>query len=637
MQKIALLLSLTLVLSTQAFAGGKHPEKNAPKGKKESQTRVRSRRDNLALAHKCMEAGDQIGAIQFLLKESGLEDTREGSILLGKNLMKLGFPDKALPYLAELASDESCTDPEIHVLYGKACLMQNDFARALQAFSQAADLGWPDAAELVKYKVECLNGLKYSAGSPVAKVENAGSGVNSLFPEFGMIRAPGQNAFAFVSRRPRAGQQLPTSTGFGIYDPAMILEDSYLTTQYQGDFTPAELASRNLISMRHDAMLHFTASGDTVYLYLDKNQGDLGMAVRKGKKWTRPRALDHGINTWGRETSLHISPDGNELVFVSNRGAGAGNNDLYLCHKTANGWSRPENMGYAVNTEYDEESPFFSHDGQTLYFASRGHNSMGGYDIFASERQPDGTWGEPRNLGFPLNSGADDCFFAETETGFTFSSARSGGFGGMDIYTGAFTSSQGEEPVVAAALATFDQTEDLYDPFSDDLEASFSDLSDEWPWDEEDDNYLNPDDDWPWNGEKRETTPTKSAYLVKGQVHYPSGSSTISESGRQELARVLRRMQDDPNLILELEGHCDGDGSDDLNSRLSYYRAVKVADYFYHRGIPGTRILVLYYGKSRPVASNSAESGKQENRRVEFRLYRSSAPSDISSEFVSGL
>ncbi len=134
--------------------------------------------------------------------------------------------------------------------------------------------------------------------------------------------------------------------------------------------------------------------------------------------------------------SVSLSKDGNTIFFVSYRKEGVGGKDIYQSVKDSQGnWSKATNLGEIINTKLDEESPFLSEDGKTLYFSSKGHDGIGGYDIFKSQLTGD-SWSSPENMGIPVNSAEDDIYLIidnEASNGF-FASARDGGIGGMDIY-----------------------------------------------------------------------------------------------------------------------------------------------------------------------------------------------------------
>ena len=124
------------------------------------------------------------------------------------------------------------------------------------------------------------------------------------------------------------------------------------------------------------------------------------------------------INTKGIERSPVLSPDKNTLYFVSDRKGGYGGTDIWASERLSNGnWSEPYNLGKLINTAEDEESPFIMNDGVTLYFSSKGHNSMGGFDIFVTTQNDEGIWSLPENIGAPINSTADDFYYVTDSYG----------------------------------------------------------------------------------------------------------------------------------------------------------------------------------------------------------------------------
>jgi hypothetical protein len=160
-----------------------------------------------------------------------------------------------------------------------------------------------------------------------------------------------------------------------------------------------------------------------------------------------PELMTERINSASHEPSASISPDGHDIYFTSDREGGMGGRDLYRIRRLPDGtWSFPLNLGPEVNTPFDEDAPFLHSDGVTLFFSSTGHGTMGGYDIFKTQcLDPDQNgWSKPENMGYPLNTVNDDIYFCLSEDGTTgyFSSERDGGFGAQDIYEVIFPGSQ---------------------------------------------------------------------------------------------------------------------------------------------------------------------------------------------------
>ena len=181
-----------------------------------------------------------------------------------------------------------------------------------------------------------------------------------------------------------------------------------------------------------------SADGQEMLIFVggENNSGSIYSIKRDGKSWTSPVSISERINSRHMETTASITPDGKTIYFASNRPDGLGGMDIYQAEKQADGsWGKPENLGPSINTPYDEDAPFIHPDSKTLFFTSNGHNTMGGNDIFKSYKVS-GKWRSPDNLGYPINTPTDDNYFTLTANGKMgyFSSERKGGKGGQDIY-----------------------------------------------------------------------------------------------------------------------------------------------------------------------------------------------------------
>jgi hypothetical protein len=161
------------------------------------------------------------------------------------------------------------------------------------------------------------------------------------------------------------------------------------------------------------------------------------LSSNKDGSWEKPESINN-INSKFRESSASITEDGTLLIFSSDRPEGFGGTDLYYSRKELDGdWTTPENIGGYINTKFDEDGPFIHPDGNKLYFSSKGHNTMGGFDIFYSEfLEEKNRWTRPRNMGYPVNSPDDDVFFIWSVDGERayFSSERADTYGNTDIY-----------------------------------------------------------------------------------------------------------------------------------------------------------------------------------------------------------
>ncbi len=183
-----------------------------------------------------------------------------------------------------------------------------------------------------------------------------------------------------------------------------------------------------------------TAHGDEIFVYRsDQFDGNIYSSKLVNDKWSKLIALNNNINTRYWESHASPSPDGEYLYFTSNRPGGYGGLDIYRSKRASDGeWGVPSNLGPVINSPENEETPFLSNDGYTLFFSSQGHETMGGYDIFMSQLQSDGTWGKPKNMGYPLSTTGDDLFYCPSSSnsiGYYALYDPSSTLGLTDIYT----------------------------------------------------------------------------------------------------------------------------------------------------------------------------------------------------------
>jgi len=277
------------------------------------------------------------------------------------------------------------------------------------------------------------------------KIQNVGSVINGSYADFGPVLSFDESSIFFTSRRLR-----PDSTNANIrdFETDKYRDDIYVSFKGRdGQWVQPELL--NLNSDDHDATISVSPDGNTLFIYQDSlGDGQVKYSTLIGETWNAPVKLGSDINSKYWETHCTISANGNELYFVSDRPNGQGKRDIYRCNRTDNGsWSAAQNLGGIINTSYDEDAPFLSPDGMYLYFASKGHATMGGFDLFVSKKDQNGNWGAPENMGYPLNTVDDDVFFQPMADGKRayYSSRRDGGSGDLDIYEVEMPEKKGEQ------------------------------------------------------------------------------------------------------------------------------------------------------------------------------------------------
>lgn len=375
---------------------------------------------------------------------------------------------KALPYLETAAAKrgthygglntagydpfdpkERNAPPQVDYWLGKAYHLNGQFDKADEFYKKF--IGEVDAKNDFKPMAE--HGLEQTANARALmadpksfQISNIGPVINSQYPDFSPVISVDGNALFFTSRRIR-----PDSSNLGIIDIVTGLPFENIYVSYKdrnGTWQAPELLNINPPE-GHLASVNVSADGQTLIIYKDDNgDGNLYESKLVGEMWSDPVKMGSDINTKSWETHGALSADGNTFYFVSNRPGGYGGRDIYRVVKLPNGeWSKAQNLGGTVNTKYEEDGVFIHPNGRTMYFSSTGHNSMGGFDIFTTEQQADGTWSTPVNIGYPLNTVDDDVFFVTTADGKRgyFSSDKIGGYGEKDIYFVDFPEEMGSE------------------------------------------------------------------------------------------------------------------------------------------------------------------------------------------------
>jgi outer membrane protein OmpA-like peptidoglycan-associated protein len=265
---------------------------------------------------------------------------------------------------------------------------------------------------------------------------NLGMGINTKGPEYAPAISLDGSALFFTSRR-----LWPDSSNYAMIDPStnFYLEDIYVSTLGDDEkWSPSKILAFCKPD-QNEASVSVSIDERRVYVYNDASGGgDIYYSNYARGEFDAIKSYGvAGVNTKAWEPHLYVTPDGSEIYFVSDRPGGYGGRDIYFMKKKPDGsWSEPKNCGPEINTPFDEDAPFISIDNYYLYFASNGPKSMGGFDIFVAERDADGNWKTPENMGYPINSTGDDAFYTTTTDGFKgyISSFRKGGLGDMDIY-----------------------------------------------------------------------------------------------------------------------------------------------------------------------------------------------------------
>jgi len=314
---------------------------------------------------------------------------------------------------------------------GKAYHSNYEFNKAIKAFEKYNSLTNNAENNKVLHAIQsCKNAINLVNDSIEISIENIGNIINSEWDEHTPTISADENTLIFTSRR-------RGSTGGLTTDDGGFFEDIYISHKINDKWTLPKSISSNINTAGHEASIGLSFDGNELLIYKDDfGIGNIYLSRKIENDWSVPVKLGANINTSANESHATISPDGQTLIFVSDRKDGYGGKDLYYSQRLPNGeWGLAINLGNTINTEFDEEGPFFHPDGYTLFFSSQGHNTMGGFDLFYSELTENG-WSKPINMGYPINTPEDELFYVITMDGKRayFSSIREDSFGGKDIY-----------------------------------------------------------------------------------------------------------------------------------------------------------------------------------------------------------
>lgn len=537
---------------------------------------------------------------------------------------------------------------------------------------------YPDEIFITDKRIqECENGKKYTATPVRVLIENVGSGINTLYPDYSPVISADESVMYFTSRRDNTLGGKKSS-----------LDEKYFEDIYRGGVSNnvwGNTASLGDVvnTESNDATINLSPDGQRLLIYKDtRGGGDIYESVLKGTEWTKPTPLGNSVNTKFYETHASYSFDGRILYFVSNKPDGSyGGKDIYYCYINDKGeLGQPINIGPDINTQFDEDGVYAHPDGKTLYFASQGHSSMGGYDIYKATFE-DGRWGKPVNLGYPINSADDDVFFvvsADSRHAY-FSSFKNDGFGEKDIYRITFLGDEkkfilgsednllssldgavskqmieSEVEVPTGELTILKGT--VYDkitkkPLAGTIEIIDLDIGSvvsTFPSNSATGKYLvslpsgrnysvtASADDHLFMSENF-NIPKASGYqeverdypldridvgrkIVLKNIFFDFNKYTLRSESSSELDRLVKLMEKYPKLKIEISGHTDNVGSETYNKTLSENRAKVVVDYLIKNGIAKNRLVFKGYGFSQPIASNDIDGGRQLNRRTEFKV-----------------
>ncbi|MCG8309204.1 MAG: OmpA family protein [Cytophagales bacterium] len=614
-------------------------------------------------------------------------DNIEANYMAGRTYLETNSKASATKYLLRVYEIDPNYKYNILYMIGQGYQYGLEFEKAIDYYNRYLNkLGenirrsgedYTSPAEVKRRIYECQNGIEYVLAPREYVIENMGSSINSEWDDFAPVVTADESFMAFTTRRQDG------NSNQDVFDDMLYYEDVFYSKRSGDTWQMAQNIGPPINIIYHSSNLAISADGTQLYLYKSQNGGDIFLSEKNPDgTWSEPEALNDNINSTFSENSVSISPDGNTLYFSSDRPITSDKTDLdiYYSKKDRNGnWGVAKNIGPVINTEFDEDGPFIDYDGKSLYFSSKGHKGMGGYDIYRTVYDEETeTWSEPINLGYPMNSPDNDIYFVSTRDGKRgyYASAKADGLGFTDIYhirladldappkkvEAKKIETEPEKPVieepiveqpipVVLILKTIDkQTRQILESdvsisragtnssvavrrIGNGLyEAQFAN------------NTLS----------QYDITVQKSGYMYKNiavtipamttksnkiakqilldkiqvgysqvirNIYFDFGTARLKDSSNPELNKLLKVLQENPRYLIEISGHTDNVGGKDFNQWLSERRAQAVVNYMIKRGQSEGRFIVEGYGEEHPLASNDDEEwGRELNRRVEFRV-----------------
>lgn len=585
-------------------------------------------------------------------------------------------PANGIPFVKKAAELDRACDPFMEYYLGYSLQLDGKFDDAIKAYT-TFEASYKKADEFSKFVSlhinECKN-AKTAIANPIrAWVDNVAE-LNTEFNDFAPSISTDGGEIIFTSNRPNG----KTANEFGEYDNDIYSSSSSglkweKPTPVKGVNSPADDVSNNI-----------SFDGTRMLLHRDDNgQTDIYESVLKGTNWSEPTKLHFQISSpRANETYGAYSHDGWSVYFSRDNATRTTGTEVMFSSMQ----SRIEKdfkaaqMVSEVNTGFNDGPVYLHIDGETMYIAAQGRASLGGYDIFVSKKVQ-GKWTKPENMGYPINTPYDDFFFASTANGkFAYiASNREDSKGGYDIYKVTFWGNdklphlETEDYLLASAIMPIKDNQveakvdvnkksftvfkgktidaitkkaveaqiDIIDNATGSVIETFTTNSatgkfiitlasgKNYGISVRADGYLFHSENFDIPKGSADNLVDKTVELKNIKVgstialrniFFDTGKSTLRPESNSELDRLVKLMKDVPNLQIEISGHTDNTGSATLNNELSKSRAEAVVTYLKGKGITANRMTAEGYGSSKPVASNNSDSGRQENRRTEFKI-----------------
>ncbi len=576
-------------------------------------------------------------------------DFVEAYLLAGDISRDMKNNEQAIEFYRKAMEINPSTFPQALYILGTLYLAEGKYNKALEVFETYRNnyTFSADDEQRVKQQIERSQVALTLFNNPVLyDPVNLGQNVNTEHDEYVNVILPDNSMLVFTLKSPVAGAT----------DGRNFNETIYHSLKNNGSWLPATELITGFVKAQAEGAMTISADGLTMFFtacHRPDGYGscDIYVSQRRGKKWTEPRNLGPVVNSVRWDSQPSFSSDGRTLFFVSTRAGGYGGSDIWITQLQANGfWSPVVNAGPVINTPADELTPYIHPDGKSLYFSSYGHPGLGGADLFISRWISETGWSEPQNLGYPINTLADEIGLvvdAKGQTGY-ISSNIPGGQGGYDIYSFTMYNEIRPMPVTFIRGNVVDHTNSK--PLEADLVLTDLVSGREVVRSQSDSetgefltvlptghNYamsvnklgylfysrhfaLDTVRSWidPLLLEIRLKPISPGEGITLHNVFFDHDSYEILNVSLPELHRLKQLLIENPSIRVLIEGHTDNTGTPAYNLTLSDKRAQSVRNFLVNKGILPERIEYAGKGDTIPVASNDTPEGRALNRRTEF-------------------
>lgn len=578
-------------------------------------------------------------------------------IIIGDTYRQLKKMDSAVVYLNKALEIAPDYEPRIHYALGQIHLDNKAYdlsAKHLEKYSTTSNI----SPETKKKVLRDLENAKFRAvhmpadGKTNVKLNNLGNGVNTSMREYFPSITINSDMLVYTVERP-------------VNNSNSMQEDLYYSMFKDGKWTQGQPIP-NINTLDNEGAQKISADGKFLVFTVCNRKGDYGScdiyySINNKGKWSTPQNIGAPISSGAWDSQPSVAPNGDAIYFTRGSKSGTTGKDLFVSYKQPDGsWGKPVEL-IEINSAFDEVSPCIHPDGQTLYFASNGHGGFGSFDLFMSKKGEDGKFSKPINLGYGINTEANEQDIAVSLKGDLafITSERPEGMGLLDIYSVEMPAIGKPSAVTYTEFIIKDAQSKRVIPnvninvLNIDTEKSFlsttTDASGELliclPMGKDyavqinKEGYLFHSEQFALNADYASDKPLKleiflqplsntlvtttkegekpKAIILKN-IFFDSNSAKLKSSSQQELQQLKALLLAQPNMIIQINGHTDADGDDNSNLILSENRALSVKDYLIKEGIDAKRLSAKGYGETQPIDSNDTAQGRANNRRTEF-------------------